>query len=758
MKKCIFLLFPIFVYSQDLPIGNWKDFLSYTSAKEIVEIEDEIYCITRSGLFTINKNDFFISRKSKVNGLSDIGLNNIAYDSFSKTIILSYDNCNIDLIRNGVVVNISDIKRESITGKKQINDVIASNGTAYISTSFGLIILDLVNEEIKDTYKIIKNDILLDIANCSVDSSNGYHEIYIATSAGLYKGISDVILNDPNNWFLQNNITMSASSVIKNKDVGLTLYKDSGSSYLHIFYPNNNSLTEDRGLSKVYYNNGFLTKIYKDTVCMASFSNNIIDTFTSNRFVKINDIIIGNEGYIWIADSLNNILLFENYQYLETISPNGPITNSVYSIDYRNDKLYVSHGGHSNFSSNSLNMFGASIKNNYDEWENYNFYALGNARDVVASASIEDKDFFASWYDGIVVLKNGEFFIKYGYENTNGVLDTTYYSNNRIQISDLKFDLNGNLWGLNSQVNKPLFVKTVNNEWYSFSMNQDIVGLYFDELLIDNQNKKWGIIARNKGLFVYDDKGTIDYLEDDEYKILNTGIGNGNLHSMQVYCLEKDLDGEVWVGTNEGVCVFYSPELIFSNYNFDAQRILIQEGDYGQYLLSEESVKCIKIDGANRKWIGTESAGLFLLSEDGTEEIRHFTKENSPLLSDNILDIAINHRNGEVFIATELGILSYRSDATIGSINKNRVSVFPNPIKNGYNGLIAINGLSQNSIVKITDINGNLVHEGMAKGSQLTWRGDDKDGNRVSSGVYLVFNYDDDGKDKVVAKILFIHQ
>ena len=112
-----------------------------------------------------------------------------------------------------------------------------------------------------------------------------------------------------------------------------------------------------------------------------------------------------------------------------------------------------------------------------------------------------------------------------------------------------------------------------------------------------------------------------------------------------------------------------SPELIFSNYNFDAQRILIQEGDYGQYLLSEESVKCIKIDGANRKWIGTESAGLFLLSEDGTEEIRHFTKENSPLLSDNILDIAINHRNGEVFIATELGILSYRSDATIGSIN-----------------------------------------------------------------------------------------
>ena len=106
---------------------------------------------------------------------------------------------------------------------------------------------------------------------------------------------------------------MSASSVIKNKDVGLTLYKDSGSSYLHIFYPNNNSLTEDQGLSKVYYNNGFLTKIYKDTIFMASFSNNIIDTFTSNRFVKINDIIVGNEGYIWIADSLNNILLFDEY-------------------------------------------------------------------------------------------------------------------------------------------------------------------------------------------------------------------------------------------------------------------------------------------------------------------------------------------------------------------------------------------------------------------------------------------------------------
>jgi len=345
--------------------------------------------------------------------------------------------------------------------------------------------------------------------------------------------------------------------------------------------------------------------------------------------------------------------------------------------------------------------------------------------------------------------------VKYGYQNTQGVLDTTFYSNNRIQISDIKFDNNNNLWGLNSQVEKPLFVKTAKDEWFSFSMNQDINGLYFDELIIDQANRKWGII-HDGGLFVYSDNNTLSNHLDDEYKILNTNSGNGNLPSLNIYTIIEDLDREIWIGTDKGVAVFYYPELIFSGFNFDAQQILIQEGEYGQYLLSTERINCIKIDGANRKWVGTESSGLYLLSDDGLEQIHHFTTTNSPLFSNKIIDISINQLSGEVYIATDKGLISYRSDATIGEVKQEETYIFPNPVRENYQGNIAISQLVNNALVKITDINGVLVYQTIANGAQANWNGKNFNNEKVGTGIYLVFSVDSNGLEKIVSKILFI--
>mgnify|MGYP001501018066 FL=1 len=398
-----------------------------------------------------------------------------------------------------------------------------------------------------------------------------------------------------------------------------------------------------------------------------------------------------------------------------------------------------------------------SKKNTYDEWVNYNSVTLGGSIDVLEVAVRYGTEYFASWRDGLSEFKNGELIIKYGLTNTDSVLETVYDSPNQIKISDIKFDSYGNLWGLSSRTNHPVVVKKTNGYWHSFSMNQNPTALYFDDLLIDSDDQKWGVIARGGGLFVYSDNNTIEDPSDDQYKILNMNLGNGNLPSVQTYCLEEDRDGEIWVGTDNGITVFYDPGAIFSGSSFDAQQILITEGDYGQYLLSEERVKCITIDGANRKWVGTEKSGVFLLSEDGTEEILHFTKNNSPLFSDNIVDIAINPENGEVFIGTENGLISYRSNATEGVTAQNSTKVFPNPVKETYNGPIAISGLVTDANIKITDISGNLVFETFANGGQAIWNGKNKNGERSSTGVYLVFSTDLYGKQKMVSKILFIH-
>ena len=283
----------------------------------------------------------------------------------------------------------------------------------------------------------------------------------------------------------------------------------------------------------------------------------------------------------------------------------------------------------------------------------------------------------------------------------------------------------------------------------TFTTNYDL--LLFHEIL--------RMFSRNNKLyqyFVYNDNNTIPNLSDDQYKLLSTHLGNGNLPSMNVYCFAEDLEQTIWVGTDKGIAVFHNPSSVFSGYDFDAQQILIQEGQYGQYLFSEERVKCITIDGANRKWVGTENSGVFLLSEDGVKQIYHFTAENSPLFSNNIIDLTINPNNGEVFIGTSKGLLSYRSDATNGEVAQSTTHVFPNPVRETYFGPIAINGLVTNVNIKITDIDGNLVFEDYAKGGQAIWSGKNKNNERVSSGVYLVFSVDENGAEKMVSKILFI--
>ena len=729
MKKLIFLFFSVYLHAQDVPIGSWKDYLSYNSASYIAEANDKIYCVASGGLFFIEKKEETINRLSKTTGLSDINAKQVAYAEALDITIIVYENCNLDLLKNNQIINISDIKRKEISGLKLINNITVKDTIAYLSSSLGLILVDLKNTEIKDVYKVDGSDENAAINGCAFLGDS----IIVSTDDGLYfANVNDPNLSDFNRWSLYHNSYPSYGNILTANN---TLFIDTSAQLISVSTNNNN-----------------LIQVFSDSIVI---NNN--PYITHSKFTNIKYAWIDNESNLWVADSANGLLKFTNYEYQDAYNPEGPIRNDIYSLEFAENKLYQCHGGHSNFGANALINDGVSIKDSYDDWINYDRYKLGNARDILEVAIRNGIEYYASWYHGIPELQNGELKTKHGFANTNGVLDTTYYSNNRIRISDLKFDSYGNLWALSSEVNHPIVVKTIDNEWFAFTMNQSQVDLFFDDLIIDRNNQKWGVLGRGNGLFVFTENNTLENTSDDQYKLLNTNIGSGNLPSLQTYSLAEDLNGEIWVGTDKGIAVFYTPNEVFSGYNFDAQQILITEGDYGQYLLSEEKIKCIAIDGANRKWIGTEKSGVFLLSEDGQEEVRHFTKNNSPLFSNDIIDITINHQNGEVFIGTSKGLISYRSDATKGAYSQKETQVFPNPVTENYSGPIAIKGLYANANVKITDVAGNLVFETTSNGGQAIWSGKNKDGKRASTGVYLVFSTDSYGEEKMVSKILFIH-
>ena len=734
MKQLLFLLLiPFYLQAQDVSIGNWKEYLSYNSASYIAESKDRIYCVASGGLYFIQKQDETINRLSKVTGLSDIGIKQVACSDELKVDIIIYENCNIDLLRDNQIINISDIKRKDVTGLKTINNVTIKDSIAYLSSSLGLVLVDLINAEIKDTYSVGYEGGNTIINGCAFLGDS----IIIASSNGMYYAeISNLNLSDFNNW---------------------TFFHDSYDLYDNVI--TFNGLVEIDHFAEIIslsYNNNTLIRTQIDKVEITNYNGTYIE-LTHSKFENIKYAWIDNQNNIWVADSTNGLLKFSNYEYEGTYVPESSKENRLFSLEFINGKLYVCHGGHVNFGT-FWNKNGASVKDGFDSWRNYDYYELKNARDIVEVAGYGNKTYFASYYNGVVELENDEVVEIYSWRNTNNGLDTisSWQADNRMAIADLKFDVNGNMWGLLSGVDNPLFVKTINNEWYKFSISTSQKFL-FDEILIDDYNQKWGIMGRENGIFVYNDNNTITNLDDDQYILLDMNIGKGNLPSMNVYCFANDLDGQVWVGTDQGVTVFYDPGAIFSGYNFDSQQILITEGDYGQYLLSDEKIKCITIDGANRKWIGTEKSGVFLLTEDGQEEVLHFTASNSPLLSDNIIDITINNQNGEVFIGTSKGIISYRSDATKGVDNQGSTSVFPNPVNENYSGPIAISGLVTDAKIKITDISGNLVFETIANGGQAIWNGENKNGEKAATGVYLVFSTDIYGEEKVVSKILFIH-
>ena len=736
MKKLLYILFlPLFLEAQDAPIGSWKDYLSYNSASYICEADDMIFCVANGGLFFVEKESNIINRVSKITGLSDVGAKQIAHSSKLNLSVIIYENCNIDVLENNSIINISDVKRKEIAGTKTINNINIKNTTAYLSSSFGLILVDLINHEIQDTYNIGDENGMYSINGCAFLGDS----IIVATSNGMfYANKNSATLSDYNSW--------QELPGYSNKE-----------TYDNIVAVND-SISGDYSheTTSISYNNNALLKTTFNSVDI-NLDGETITRLTHSKFKNIKYAYVDSEENLWVADSISGLLKFINYEYEESYIPEGPVRNEIYSLEHVENKLYMCHGGHANFGINSLINDGVSIKNSYDEWTNYDRYKLGNARDILEVAVLNGVEYYASWYHGIPEIRNGELVIKHGFANTNGALDTCWYSNNRIRISDLKFDSKGNLWALSSEVNHPIVVKTQNNNWYSYSINRSQVDLFFDDLLVDKNDQKWGVLARGNGLVVFTENNTPEDASDDQYKIINTNIGSGKLPSLQTYSLAEDLDGKIWVGTDQGIAIFYNPENVFSGDNFDSQQVLITEGDYGQYLLNEEKIKCITIDGANRKWIGTEKSGVFLISENGEEEVLHFTKNNSPLLSNNIVDIAINHDNGEVFIGTDKGLVSYRADATEGASFQDKIKIFPSPVESNYRGLIAIDGLTANANVKITDISGGLIFETTANGGRAIWDGKNKNGKRAATGVYLVLSTNTNGSEKVVGKILFIH-
>ncbi len=763
----IILCIVLGLQAQQVGIGQWRDHFPYKNCIAVEDAGDIVYAATYYAVFSFNKTDNSVERISKINGLSDIGIQEIVYHQASQCLLVAYRNTNLDLIKEDGIINLTDIKRKQDVENKSINHVFLDGNYAYLACGFGIVVLDLVREEIKDTYYIGENASVVNV----LDITKNDTAFFAATEEGIYSAnVNSPNLADFNYWQKQTNVpyqdmsynltTVFSGKVFFNRN-------NTGFNNDSLFYWDGaewNKLEDDfpSDIQALEVSGGALLVSRNEDVLVYQPNLNLDYRIwnPSQLAVSASDAQADANGNIWIADTkLGLVKTFDEGNSAETISLQSPDFADVFAMDAQGEQLWLVSGGYDkdfNPEENS-NGFASFVD---ESWSSYycqsldcNWPDLLNVQDFV-DVEINPNDaanvFLSCWGSGVIEIQDGQIATVFNAGNSS------LEGSPEILVGGVMFDGLNNLWVVNSGAENILSVKTSDNQWISFNLGSSNTNITADKLFVDSYNQKWIIPDRSQSLIVFSENGTLENTSDDLVKNLSSLSGNGALTSDQINCMAQDFDDEIWLGTSEGIGVIYAPYSVFGGGNFDMERILVKWEGNVQYLLETENITTITVDQANRKWIGTKQSGVFLLSEDGSEQIHHFTTENSPLISNRITDIAIRD-DGEVFIGTDLGLVSYRGMAASSSNSGSNVYAFPNPVPAGYTGSIAIKNLYQDANVKITDITGNVVYETRALGGQTIWDGHNFSGRKAHTGVYLVFSSNEDGSVSLVTKILFVN-
>lgn len=730
-----------------VPVGQWRAHLPYAFATSIEVTPDRVYCGTRQAMFVYDKEEQSIRSLTRIDGMTDQGITFLRYSAAYQTLMIAYESGNIDLLHKGRFSRIDAIVRANIPGLKRINHIYLKGRFAYLSCAFGIVELDLERSEIRNTFIIGPEGSRLTVHALTDDGTN----FYAATDSGMLIAPLDAPnLSNFAFWQIEPGFRgQQLRQVVAFEDAIFSIIDDELLRYANGSWTSqvvdagfpNSSLTVRNGEMQVT-NTFRVVSVFPDLTLAKTFS----DPAIINPRQAIRDGI-----FVWMADNGGGM-----FRYFEGIGaqllPNGPASEKALHLTASSGGVSVSAGGLTSVFSNLYNAEGVFLFEN-ERWRSLNRFLLDsvpNLFDVMQTRFDPfdpSKMYMAAWGTGLVELKNAAVNRVYTPENANleyipGSVDPNTGKGDT-RIGGIDFDREGNLWVSNYGASRPIAVKRVDGSWESFSigLNPEVI-----DMLVDNSGNKW-VRNRRGGVMVLN-------RENNQFTSVGSTEGQGGLPSPQVNCMALDKNGAVWLGTAEGPAVFFNPNAVFRD-RFDAQQIRIQQEQFVGFLLGNEVITAIAIDGADRKWFGTAN-GLWLFSADGTQQIHHFTNENSPLLSNIVTTLAIHPTTGEVFVGTDRGIISYRGTATEGTFEHTNVKVFPNPVRPEYDGLVSVNGLVTNAWIKITDISGNLVYQTRADGGQISWNGRNLSGGKVNSGVYLVFATSDFGEETVAAKIVFL--
>tara|TARA_B000000437_G_scaffold35450_1_gene23706 strand:+ start:492 stop:2867 length:2376 start_codon:yes stop_codon:yes gene_type:complete len=757
--------------------SNWNTYFSYNLISSIDNGESVIYFASYNSIFSYDTSSNQIEKFDTLNELSGDEISAFYYSEINNNIVIGYSSGFLQIIdlNSNSIINIYDILNKPTIppNKKTINDFFQSGDQLLISTGYGVSIYNLNGYEFGDTYYIG------DFATQINVTSTVIHENFIYASSpdlGILRANINSNLIDFNNWQTiyfgdiqelfydgENIFFYTDNSIMRINDEEIT----------SILTLENQIININSSDSKFIIITDEKCLIYNDQLTQLVYE---IDSETYSS--GFNEGII-KDNYIYIATNEKGVLIINNnsgdFSYLK---PDGPLENDIFSVETLNNKTWVSYGNYTEyFNPYPLKFSGLS---NYDEnlnsWFNISKDSIPESAVNLNNISINpfnnDNVFISSFEGGILEIEDLNI-IEF-YDNNNSGLESLSINDplyESVRISDIEFDQNGVLWILNSRIDSPLKSFNLdNNSWNSYDFTeiindgfQDELG--FNDIEVDDYGNKW-IAGLRSGLIGFNNESGTNQLR----KVFSQD--QSNMPSSYVKSIAVDNNNHLWIGTIQGLRVLYNTSNFFDTSVVTTQQIVILEDGIPRELLEQQYISDIEVDGANNKWVATIGSGVFYFSPNGQQTIHHFTKENSPLPSNNINDISINYSNGKVYFATDNGLVSYNTGSTSSSENFSNTYVYPNPVRPEFNTefeKVKITGLTQNVNIKITDIEGNLVAEAQSNinsryrnfnleidGGTAFWNGKNLRNRLVSSGVYIIMLSDLDSYETKVLKLMIV--
>ena len=736
---------------------SWQGYFSFNEIKDISESSTTVFAASENALFSKSNVSNAVKTTTTIDGLSGQTISAVYHSETFKKTIIGYENGMIIVINEtdgSIIKKVDIINKQLAANIKKVNHFMEYNGLVYVSCDFGIVQFNLTTSQFGDTYFIGDNGAEISVKQTAF--FNGF--IYAATSSGIRRANStSPNLIDFNQWGIVNSGDWSS---VETLDTELIAINSVG--YIHRF--NSNAfvgflqLSQPSADMKAENHNLFITTanlvyVYNNKMVLNRQISNtqVLDnTLNFTCATAVGDVIyIGTKENGLFSSTLSGNSAFEN------ITPIGPVRNNIFSLDVSPNSVWAVYGDYDlSYNPYPLDSYGIS-KYNTSGWLNIPYEDVFDAKSmsrVIINPNNDNQVYASSFFSGLLKLENDTPTILYNEKNSSlESLKVDNYNVVDIRANATAFDKSGNLWITNSRVKNGLKVLKTNGQWGSYSLAtilNNVENNSYGGLVVDKNNTKW-IATYREGIVGFNET-------TNTFKKMTFGTDVGNLPSVDVRALAVDTKNQLWIGTTKGLRILSNVSSFQTESQLTANAIIIIDDNLAQELLYEQFITSIVVDGANNKWIGTSDSGVFMVSPNGQETKYHFTINNSPLPSNTINDIKINSTTGEVFIATNKGLISFGGIATGANEDLNNVYVYPNPVRPEFTGTVKIAGLLDKANVKITDITGSLVYEATSAGGTIEWDTTAFGRYKVASGVYMIFISAQDGGETKVKKVMII--